>query len=252
MITELPNALREHVFDMLPTGERVKLNLALPKSLKITKTTKTDLVKTKKLGVFMKALKHRPAAEISEKTKLWIQTEFSDDPAADTLFDKYNIKRASVMSSHKTELLQRLANATREDLNSLNCCELYYELALLTPTKFDETITCAESFWKLLIEVKPLYLFTISVILSENEELLVHLLKLAQLESPINGFLAGDIDQCAKHYCETFICKPKSLDIFLKYLHPRIQQSDLENLIGNAIRYGHIDSLDVLSRHGLI
>jgi hypothetical protein len=51
MFLDLPNDLQENIFDRLHIKDRIKLNAAIPKASKITRTIKTDQRKDKKLGI---------------------------------------------------------------------------------------------------------------------------------------------------------------------------------------------------------
>jgi hypothetical protein len=59
MLTELPRACLEHVYDLLHVHDRLRLNMALPAACRVTQTKRTDSRKDARLAAACLALKRR-------------------------------------------------------------------------------------------------------------------------------------------------------------------------------------------------
>ena len=237
----------------LQPADRVRLNAALPKDCKITKTSKTDIVKTRKLGIFMKALKLKPTTiNLFENTKRWLTADYSDDPAAEDIFQRFNIQK----TTNKTAIPMkaRLVHLTEEEIK-YDRYEIEKTLGAMTPDEFNELMKdkSADLFWKTLTSLHKVVIVHYAI-LRQNIELVKHLKKIAmsatESSGPIHILICDDYFKYTPETVYSFTFNKKFIDIALEYLD--IDANKLYKIQDTAIRNGDIETLDMLMRRGLM
>ena len=87
LLLDLPTELRHRVYDALEIDDRIRLNAALPREDRITRTMRTDAKRDRTLGVVARFMKRRhvPFRELEGKIRMFVR-ENGDDPTIARLF----------------------------------------------------------------------------------------------------------------------------------------------------------------------
>lgn len=130
MLTKLPKELKELVYDFLPARDRVRMNLALPKGERISKTHKTCPKNDKALGVMSTYLKKHPAKKIklspyvrSLLTKNLVVNPEHDD--VKTIFDALEEDDKRSLQQGNSFTLEELLNEGKVTEETLRCLKMY-------------------------------------------------------------------------------------------------------------------------------
>jgi hypothetical protein len=86
MFLNLPREIQEAVYDKLEIRDRVTLNIALPKTHTIKKTTRTDSVKDKRLGIAWYYFKKRKPSVVPRYINELL-LRYHDDPTAQDILN---------------------------------------------------------------------------------------------------------------------------------------------------------------------
>lgn len=128
MFTELPRGVQEKIFDSLHVKDRAKLNMALPKPLKFTKTIKTSKDVDKKLGVIANAFKKNRIKRVNGQLKSFLLKINEDDPTIQDIVQQFPELKPLYKTKTSSSIIEQIRENNIQDLDDITNEELNDEI----------------------------------------------------------------------------------------------------------------------------
>ncbi len=264
MFLDLPVDVQHEVYNRLDIKHRTRLNIALPKPHKISRTTRTNPTKDAKLkylSQLMKVKRYKSANDVPESCMRFI-TENPDDPTV-----KEICASLKYTPSRQSALLQDIRNNTVSISTPylLSPSHAYGDVLTeiarhATPTTFDNILlnpSTSSILTRCFLELNdaisyPNHVgnFFFTLVNYHNTSLLSHVLLSASLLQPLQRH-AQQWRQKAIAYLESLahiFCSLKSIKILCEIV--RVSDKSKEKMLTTAIENMDITTADYLTSQG--
>ena len=266
-LIDLPTELLHEVFDRLPAYARIRLNAALPKSMTIRGTLKTNLQATKKLGIMVHALKRHTPKGMSFALLNFLQ-QHKYEPTLQDLYDTAKSEWIATLEDiMKVDKKDAFLNAFKEvvmknDHAAINTLpempqiedgynSFFYEAVevfqKMRPEIYDALSTHpkTQTFMKHMFHNMSCTIMY-KLINYQNEALLSHVYarraEIPEVDMGLEGLL--DLENSTP---PTFAHSIKSLKLYIHYCHP--PREVLLKYMDCAIQRVHVEMIELLERH---
>ena len=247
LLLDLPTELRHRVYDALEIDDRIRLNAALPREDRITRTMRTDAKRDRTLGVVARFMKRRhvPFRELEGKIRMFVR-ENGDDPTIARLFPEVGPPDVSG-GTHRARFMEALrandAEAIADEARTPAPPEVDREFSVAiwqsAPATFDAVLE--RRIPGFVCDKQAVF----NVVNHRNGPLLDHLADMASTHAfARDGLHHVAMPHIASIFADTNSCE--SVRVLLRLGRRWLTDDALSAMLESAMRSMNVDAADLL------